>query len=249
MRSLLLLSALLTASARAAEPVVLEATTEATEAELKTCAAALGKRFAALGLKGLKADVVTKDGVSRVEVKGAGDISADVKAKIVKVAGFAGKDPAIRFYRELTEAERVEFKPPSKAPAGFRWFRCFDDNLVPEASRESRLMEEKASVPWSDTTVTNRGDKEWTFEITPETSKRFVSDVIGHSGDNRTGTAEIPLGFDDITPRKRPVLTLTSKKVTFKLPADMAANLDAILRNPMPRALKPKEEAPAEPKK
>lgn len=241
------------ASARAAEPFILEAPVEATEAELKACVAALGKRFAALGLKGLKADVVTKDGTSHVEVQGAGDIPADVKAKVARIAGFAGKDPAIRFFRELTDAEKAEFKAPGpsgtggKAPPGVKWFRLLEDDLA--ATAECRPMEEKAAVRWSDTTVTNRGDKEWTFEISAETSKRFVSDVVGHSGSNRTGTAEIPLGFDDVTPRKRPPLTLTTKKVTFKLPADLAATLEAILRNPMPRALKPKTEAPAEPKK
>jgi hypothetical protein len=231
----------------AGDPVVLEAPAEATKAEVDQCAAALGKRLLAVGCKNLKAAGVEKDCKRTVEVTSKDAIGDDVRAKIGLLAKFTGKKGEFRLFRGLKPGEtEEEFKTPSntragKAPPGSHWSRKLTPDLSP--CPDYRLLHDTPTTAWSETSVVSKSDAEWKFQFTPAATKKLQADVNASNPSGKpTGSAGLPLAWEEGCCEKLVDINFQDsgkglKGATFTLPGALAENLDAILRNPMPRAL------------
>ena len=243
--------------ATAVDPVVLEGPAEATKAEIDQCAAALGKRFVAIGVKNLKAAVVEKDGKRTVEVTSAAEIAPETRAKISTLSKIAGAKGVLKDIRNLTPDEKAkgfdagkrDDPKSAKAPPGTSFAWCVGADLSlppPNAGGVILLLCDNPFVPWSEVSVTAKGADAWTFKLSPAATKRLALDVTGGNARGIATAARVGIAFDATAYSEVIDIKLLEGKTqlkegTFMLPAALAENLDAILRNPMPRALKPAE--------
>ncbi|MBI2921588.1 MAG: hypothetical protein HYY18_10950 [Planctomycetes bacterium] len=238
---------------RAGDPIVLDLPAGSTKADADKCATALGRRFAAVGLKSLKAVVVEKDGTTMVEVTSKADIAPETQARIALLARIPGQRGMFKAGRDLTADEKASgftsgksSDPNSaKAPPGTSWVWCIGRDLapLPQAEATAWLVREVPSVTWSEISVAERGKDEWTFRLAAAATRRLILDLTG----GKQGVILVDIFYIltfDSTALVDDVLVVLGegrkvlKEGTFSLPATLAENLEAILRYPMPLALK-----------
>ncbi|MEK7466610.1 MAG: hypothetical protein AAB074_04275 [Planctomycetota bacterium] len=242
-----LLASLVCVTVHAADPILLEAPAETKKADLDACAAMMNKRIAALALKDLKATVVQKDGKSSVEVASPRDVADDAFKKIRILALFAGKAGGVRFPHVNTKEEEAECEwptltTPGKPPKGFQFFRMMRPDFA--VFDEFRVRNDPPFATWSDVSVKTRAADKWTFQFAPAASKRLVAEVdknfdAAHSSYSGFCFTVDDKGFPDQIEVHLKTQQVPLKNAEFTMPAEQAALMEAILRNPMPLSLKP----------
>ena len=206
-----------------------------------------------IGFKGLKASAVEKDGKRTVEVKSSMDLDPETRAKIEFFAKFSGQHATMKMMRELTPEEKEKGFTPgklndpnsSKAPPGATWFVCLKLDLSPTGGGMV-LLRDQPSVTWSEISVSAQGDGEWTFKLSAAATKRLQFELCGDQPGRTVPFAHLRIAFDKLATWDEFKVALSENKQAlkegyFKLPAATAEKVEAILRFPMPRALKPAE--------
>lgn len=263
MRTSTLLFALLAASASAGDTLSFEGPEDATKAEIDQCAAALTKRLAAYGFKGMTVGAVEKDGKRTVTVVSPAAIDDATRGKIELMALYAGQNPAVRFRRDLTAEEKAQgFDIPktkdlkgAKTPKSCRWAECLGENFKSAIGTpggwECVMLKDAPWISWSDVTVAEKGDSTWTFKLSAAATKVAGNEATGGVAGRRAEFVWSRISFDNFTWVSDTKIELTNKdkaslkEGTFTLPAAMAPFVEATLRYPMPKGLKP---VPAEKK-
>ncbi|MBI2922893.1 MAG: hypothetical protein HYY18_17705 [Planctomycetes bacterium] len=241
--------------ARAGEPVVFEGPEKATRAELEKCAAALTKRLAAAGLKGMKATAVEKEGKRTVEVTSKEEIPGEIRWRIETFAAFAAQKPVLKFSRQLTEEEKaqgfslqkVDDPKTAEAPRGTTWAFGLGVDLKPDRRYGLGdvvvLLRDAPYVSWSELSILAKSDSEWTLKLTAASTRLLLEDSTKGAKDKTAPYTWVRITFDTFCLVHDTQVMLSNdkgplKEGTIALPAALAENLEIILRNPMPYALK-----------